>query len=303
VLACAHKQGIVHRDIKPHNVFCTRSEGVKVLDFGIAMLREQGQHERASTLSGLLLGTPSYMAPEQARGRWQEVDQRTDIWAVGATLFALLTGRHVHLAETTSELLIAVATQAPPSLGEWRPDLPNAVVECVDGALRVDRNERWDDAGAMQRSCRAAIERLERERLPGLEPSKLDAASTVTEPIAIFGAADAGSFRRPLRLRRWLMAAVAGVGLGVFTIRSPDAAPSASGARPFPPPASSAPAVSVRTVPAPAPPQSSAAAVLANDPTPGVSRARVLKSSKKPSLDEREAPAPRVTEDVLDRWN
>src|SRR5262245_22960662 len=96
VLAVAHDKGIVHRDLKPENLFLTTSSDLKVLDFGIARMRELPAEGHTRTRLGALLGTPAFMAPEQARGRWDEVDARTDIWAVGATLFTLLTGRFVH---------------------------------------------------------------------------------------------------------------------------------------------------------------------------------------------------------------
>ena len=92
VLEAAHARGIVHRDIKPENLFLTAAGGLKVLDFGIARLRGVG----SGTMRGIVLGTPGFTAPEQARGEWDIVGARTDIWAVGATLFALLTGRLVH---------------------------------------------------------------------------------------------------------------------------------------------------------------------------------------------------------------
>ena len=101
VLAAAHAKGIVHRDLKPDNLFLNRDGQVKVLDFGIARLHEL-RDEVVKTQAGSLLGTPAFMAPEQARARWDLVDARTDLWAVGATLFTLLTGRFVHEADTVT---------------------------------------------------------------------------------------------------------------------------------------------------------------------------------------------------------
>ena len=92
VLAAAHARGIVHRDIKPSNVFLTKDGGVRVLDFGIAAVRDELLAEGHSSQGGGALGTPAFMAPEQARGRHGETDPRSDLWAVGATMYYCLSG-------------------------------------------------------------------------------------------------------------------------------------------------------------------------------------------------------------------
>ncbi len=150
VLAAAHAKGIIHRDVKPDNLLLTTDGRLKVLDFGIARLREMAGQEVRGTAAGSFMGTPAFMAPEQARGRWSEVDARSDIWAVGATMFILLTGHNVHEAETVNDQLVLAATTPAPSIAKLKPDLPVSVVELVDRALAFKQDERWPNAKAMQ---------------------------------------------------------------------------------------------------------------------------------------------------------
>ena len=158
VLGAAHAGGIVHRDVKPANVFLTSSGQVKLLDFGVASLREISVG-MSQTRSGSALGTPGFMAPEQARGRWSEVDARTDLWAVGASMYQLLTGQLVHPREYANETMIASATLPAPPLGAARPDLPPALLALVDRALAFEPAQRWQGALEMQ----AAVRRLRGE--------------------------------------------------------------------------------------------------------------------------------------------
>ena len=161
VLTAAHAAHIVHRDLKPDNVFLTHEGRVKVLDFGIARLRAAAHESSASTQVGSLLGTPAFMAPEQALGRWKEVDERTDIWAVGATLFTLLTGRFVHEAEAVQEQLVLAATSRAPSLATLAPDAPTWLVAVVDRSLSFAREQRFPDARSMQTALRETAAGIE----------------------------------------------------------------------------------------------------------------------------------------------
>lgn len=153
VLATAHAVKILHRDIKPQNLFVTTRDEFKVLDFGIARFADEISRGTA-TMDGTLLGTPAFSSPEQARGRVQEVDERSDIWAVGATLFTLLSGRHVHEAETANEQLGLAMSAVPPSLATKTAGLPTALVQVVDRALAYERSDRWNDARALQAAIR-----------------------------------------------------------------------------------------------------------------------------------------------------
>jgi serine/threonine-protein kinase len=161
VLAMAHRAGIVHRDLKPANLFVTNAGQLKVLDFGIARVRDAASTNLTGT--GMLLGTPAFMAPEQASGQVSQIDQRTDVWAVGATMFALLSGRTVHDGETAQHIAILAATQPARSLATVAPGVPATVVALVDRALAFDKAERWPTAEAMG----SAIQEVRRGPLAG----------------------------------------------------------------------------------------------------------------------------------------
>jgi serine/threonine protein kinase len=155
VLASAHAKEIVHRDIKPENVFLTREGEIKVLDFGIARVRELSPRANA-TQGGTTMGTPPFMPPEQARGRWDEVDARTDLFAVGAMMFALVTGRFVHEADTVNEQLLSAMTRHAPKVASIVRGVHPAVADVIDRALAFKMEERWHDAHAMKSAIRRA---------------------------------------------------------------------------------------------------------------------------------------------------
>jgi eukaryotic-like serine/threonine-protein kinase len=167
VLGAAHDQGIVHRDIKPENLFLTSDGRVKVLDFGIARIDEGGAPAARTTQSGALMGTPGFMAPEQARGRWDLVGPQSDIWSVGATMFALLSGAAVHDGEgTIAEIVSASFTKPARSIATAMPDLPGVLVDLVDRALALEPAARWSDVRSMQTAVRNAYWEIVGDALP-----------------------------------------------------------------------------------------------------------------------------------------
>jgi eukaryotic-like serine/threonine-protein kinase len=128
-LAYAHRQGVVHRDVKPANVmFDPVSGGVKLTDFGLARAADA-----QATRSGMLLGSPAYMAPELLGGARAEA--ASDLYALGVLLFELLTGRLPFAADSMGALLRAMASQAPQTVRELRPDLPATQAAVLDAAL------------------------------------------------------------------------------------------------------------------------------------------------------------------------
>jgi len=158
VLAVAHDRGVIHRDVKPANLFLTRTGVIKLLDFGLA--RASSEHgQRTLTLTGASpMGTPAFMPPEQALARSDEVDGRTDLWAVGATMLTLTSGRHVHQARSVTELLLAAMTKPAAQASSVLPGIAPEVAKIIDRALEFDQANRWQDARAMQLAVREAYQ-------------------------------------------------------------------------------------------------------------------------------------------------
>jgi len=182
VLAAAHERKIVHRDLKPANVFVCTDGTVKILDFGIARLNSVTQTPSQATGRDSALGTPGYMPPEQARGRWEEVDGQSDLWSLGATLFAVLGGRPVHQAPTVNEQLLAAMTLPAPPLSSVAPNAPHELALLVDRALSFEKSARFADARAMQAEVARVFEEVSGKPLSETAPLGLSFRRRSVEP-------------------------------------------------------------------------------------------------------------------------
>jgi eukaryotic-like serine/threonine-protein kinase len=202
-LAAAHAAGIIHRDIKPDNVMLRVDGIVKVLDFGLAKLTERQtpntnvDAETATTLvqtrPGLVMGTAAYMSPEQARGL--QVDERTDIFSLGAVIYEMIAGQAPFGGATTSDLLVAILEREPPPLTHSAPEAPAELERIVIKALAKDTEERYQTAKDLLTDLKRLKQRLdavaELERSAGAELHTLTAAtahSTATFTHATAGA-------------------------------------------------------------------------------------------------------------------
>jgi serine/threonine-protein kinase len=160
----AHDAGVVHRDIKPHNLFLARRDAgeviVKLLDFGIAKVKmdQANDTENAElTRTGNLLGSPLYMSPEQARGQ-KDIDLRTDLWSLGAVLYQALTGRTpYHHITALGQLIIAICSEPPPPVQDFAPWVSPEVASIVHRCLQQDPNRRFQSAAQMFEAIRPLL--------------------------------------------------------------------------------------------------------------------------------------------------
>ena len=175
-LEAAHAKGIVHRDLKPENVFLARDEQgreqVKVLDFGISKFLEQDAGVTAMTKTGTTVGTPYYMAPEQAQGK-RDIDRRVDVYALGVILFKALTGQHPFDDESYPMLILKICTEPPPPLLRYRSDVPDELGAVLARALSKDPDDRPGTAVELS----AALGQF---RNHDATPSMIDAPTTLS---------------------------------------------------------------------------------------------------------------------------
>lgn len=225
----AHAQGVIHRDIKPSNIFVSeRSDGsdsVKVLDFGIAKLTTGDAQSR-----GLLLGTPAYMAPEQAI-EGEEVDERADVYSLGAVLFECLTGSSPRTGRTQRELLAAILHGTPPAVRSLRAEVPEVLADAVHRALERSSSDRFQ---SVDEWIQALVPHLKvAQPAPGvlLKPGRRGKSHwPPAEPTRKVSSSSAPGIGTGFRWKgkHWLVAAGAAVALAValvFVVYEPPAPP------------------------------------------------------------------------------
>ena len=178
-LDLAHSQGIIHRDLKPANIYLhTPPDGgtvAKILDFGISKIFETNNNFTL-TRTGTVVGSPAYMAPEQASGR-EDLDGRADVWSLGVVMYEALSGTLPHEAPNYNALMVRILTQDVDPLSTRKPDLPAALCSVVDACLRRDRDQRAPSAGQVAAQLEIAREEIAavRNRADGRRASDRDA--------------------------------------------------------------------------------------------------------------------------------
>jgi serine/threonine-protein kinase len=188
----AHRHNVVHRDIKPANIMIEGGDRVKVTDFGIAKVTDSAEH---LTQTGSLLGTPSYMSPEQARGA--ELDGRSDLFAVGCILYEMLTGKKAFRGDSITGLIFKIITEDPPPLKAEDPDIPEEMVRIISKCLAKPADQRYqtgrelaDDLLALSRpGSSPTLRQTEVATAPGSWPPRAASAPTISGAPTVAGAA------------------------------------------------------------------------------------------------------------------
>ena len=281
-LQAAHGKGIVHRDLKPDKLFLVPDDGrpfgarVKVLDFGIAKLRGELSGSGAKTQTGSVMGTPPYMSPEQCRGITEEIDHRTDVYALGIILYEMLAGAPPFMSPGWGEVVLMHVTKQPPPPRAKNPEIPAELEAVILKALAKPSGERWQSMDELDAALRKSIGAPPRGFVSGFKtgggasPEGAPTSATVRTPTTLGsssgevasgdGGGDEAAPRAPLWRRPPVLAggvAIAAVVLALTFVGRRGPAPAASGAAAAatvaPPAAAAPPPVAPPPVAAPAP--------------------------------------------------
>ena len=213
-LGAAHEKGLIHRDVKPSNVMLDRSGAVKVMDFGLAKTIGDAPGGQDLTQSGLIMGTPNYLSPEQGRG--DTLDGRSDLYSMGVVFYEMLTGAVPFRSETPAGLIFKHVYEPPPPAKGLRPDLPPFLEEVLDRLLEKDRDQRYASADEVLGDLHEFLDHVDhyvgggarrpeagsgRPRRSGVRRRSTSQASDRLDPYTP-GVGEAPPASRPLRRRR-----------------------------------------------------------------------------------------------------
>jgi eukaryotic-like serine/threonine-protein kinase len=221
-LDAAHGKGIVHRDIKPANIFITKTRQVKLLDFGLAKIdhrRDLNATAAEETLKdltspGSALGTVAYMSPEQARG--EELDGRTDLFSLGATLYETTTGKQAFDGNTSAVIFESILNRNPPPANQLNPNLPPQFERILDRSLEKDRDLRYQSAAEMRAEMKILKRTLDSQRTAAAPPVSNSTGASVAAPPALSPSTAQPTGLRPYAIVAAASALLAGLAIGWF---------------------------------------------------------------------------------------